>query len=66
VLLLGGAVIYGMSKGGDYSFNYIGLDAPGAWLILLGMGIKVGFPFLCLQQSLPFTPLRVDFRAQSF
>lgn len=55
VLLLGGAVIYGMSKGGDYSFNYIGLDAPGAWLILLGMGIKVGFPFLhnWIQDSYP-------------
>lgn len=46
VLLLGGAVLYGQARGGDYSFNYIGLDAPGAWLILLGMGIKVGFPFL--------------------
>ncbi len=55
VLLLGGAVIYGMSKGGDYSFNYIGLDAPGAWLILIGMGIKVGFPFLhnWIQDSYP-------------
>lgn len=55
VLLLAGAVIYGMSKGGDYSFNYIGLDAPGAWLILLGMGIKVGFPFLhnWIQDSYP-------------
>ncbi|WP_371397539.1 Na(+)/H(+) antiporter subunit D [Fretibacter rubidus] len=46
VLLLAGAVIYGLSKGGDFSFGYIGLDAPGAWLILLAMGIKVGFPFM--------------------
>lgn len=55
VLLLAGAVIYGLSKGGDYSFDYIGLDAPGAWLILLGMGIKVGFPFLhnWIQDSYP-------------
>ena len=55
VLLLAGAVIYGMSKGGDYSFGFIGLDAPGAWLIMLGMGIKVGFPFLhnWIQDSYP-------------
>ena len=46
VLLLAGAVIYGLSKGGDFTFGYIGLDAPGAWLILLAMGIKVGFPFM--------------------
>ena len=46
VLLLAGAVIYGLSKGGDFTFGYIGLDAPGAWLIMLAMGIKVGFPFM--------------------
>lgn len=55
VLLLGGAVIYGMSKGGDYTFGFIGLDAPGSLLILLGMGIKVGFPFFhnWIQDSYP-------------
>ena len=55
VCLLAGAVIYGMSKGGDYTFDFIGLGQPGAWLILLGMGIKVGFPFLhnWIQDSYP-------------
>lgn len=46
VLLLAGAVIYGLSNGGDFTFGYIGMDAPGAWLIMIAMGIKVGFPFL--------------------
>lgn len=46
VLLLAGAVIYAGSKGGDFTFGYIGLDAPGAWLLLIAMGIKAGFPML--------------------
>lgn len=46
VLLLAGAVIYAGSKGGDFTFGYIGIDAPGAWLLLIGMGIKAGFPML--------------------
>lgn len=46
VLLLAGAVIYAGANGGDFMFNYIGLDAPGAWLLLIGMGIKAGFPML--------------------
>lgn len=46
VLLLAGAVIYGRSQGGDFTFGYIGLNAPGAWLIMIAIGIKVGFPFL--------------------
>jgi multicomponent Na+:H+ antiporter subunit D len=46
VLLLAGAVMYANANGGDYTFNYIGLDAPGGWLILLGIGIKCGFPLL--------------------
>ncbi|MGB0907828.1 MAG: Na(+)/H(+) antiporter subunit D [Maricaulaceae bacterium] len=45
VLLLAGAVIYGRAKG-SFDFGYIGLDAPGAWLMLIAMGIKCGFPFL--------------------
>ena len=55
VLLLAGAVIYGNSRGGDFTFDYIGLDAPGGWLIMLAMGIKVGFPFLhnWIQDSYP-------------
>lgn len=46
VLLLAGAVIYAGSKGGDFTFGYIGLDAPGAWLLLIAMGMKAGFPML--------------------
>ena len=46
VLLLAGAVMYGQANGGDYSFNYIGLDNPGGLLLLIAMGIKCGFPLL--------------------
>ena len=46
VLLLAGAVIYGRANGGDYSFNYIGLENPGGLLLLIAMGIKCGFPLL--------------------
>ncbi len=46
VMLLAGAIIYAGANGGDFSFNYIGLDAPGGWLLLLAMGIKCGFPML--------------------
>lgn len=46
VLLLAGAVIYGQSNGGDYTFGNIGIDAPGGVLMLIAMGIKCGFPLL--------------------
>ena len=46
VLLLAGAVLYGRSTGGDYTFGLIGLDSPGGLLMLIGIGIKCGFPFL--------------------
>ena len=46
VLLLAGAVTYAGANGGDFTFGYIGIDAPGAWLLLIGMGIKAGFPML--------------------
>jgi len=46
VLLLTGAVIFARANGGDYSFGFVGLDSPGGWLMLLGIGIKAGFPFL--------------------
>ncbi len=46
VLLLAGAVIYGQSNGGDYTFGNIGIDAPGGKLMLIAMGIKCGFPLL--------------------
>jgi len=54
VLLLAGAIIYGRAVG-DYSFNHIGLDMPGGWLILLAFGIKAGFPLLhnWIQDSYP-------------
>lgn len=46
MILLAGAVIYGQSTGGDYSFNYIGTENPGGILILIAIGIKCGFPLL--------------------
>ena len=46
VLLLAGAVMYAGANGGDFIFGYIGINAPGAWLLLIGMGIKAGFPML--------------------
>jgi multicomponent Na+:H+ antiporter subunit D len=45
VLLLAGALVYG-SATGDLRFDYIGLDAPGGWLIFLAFGIKSAFPLL--------------------
>ena len=45
VLLLAGALIYASATGG-FDFDYIGLDAPGGWLIFLAFGIKSAFPLL--------------------
>jgi len=45
VLLLAGAIIYGRYTG-SYDFNNIGIDVPGGKLMLLGIGIKAGFPLL--------------------
>jgi multicomponent Na+:H+ antiporter subunit D len=45
LLLLAGIVVYYKSIG-NLDFNYIGLDAPGAWLFFLSFGIKSAFPFL--------------------
>ncbi len=45
VLLLAGALVYASATGG-LGFDYIGLDAPGGWLIFLAFGIKSAFPFL--------------------
>ncbi len=45
VLLLAGAIWY--ARAGDgLTFDYIGLDAPGGWLIFLAFGIKAAFPLL--------------------
>ncbi len=46
VMLLAGAVMFAQANGGDFMFNEIGLDSPGGWLMLLAIGIKVGFPGL--------------------
>ncbi len=45
VLLLLGTVIY-YQETQSLAFNHIGLDAPGAWLIMLAFGIKCAFPLL--------------------
>ena len=45
VLLLAGAMLYA-GGGNGLEFGYIGLDAPGAWLIFLAFGIKASFPML--------------------
>ena len=46
VILLAGAILHASANGGDYTFNYIGLETLGGWLILIAIGIKCGFPFL--------------------
>ncbi len=46
VMLLAGAILHAQANGGDFMFNEIGLTSPGGWLMLLAMGIKVGFPGL--------------------
>jgi len=45
VLLLAGAIVYA-SAGNGLTFDHIGLDAPGGWLIFLAFGIKSAFPLL--------------------
>jgi len=46
VMLLAGAILHAQANGGDFMFNEIGLESPGGWLMLIAMGIKVGFPGL--------------------
>jgi multicomponent Na+:H+ antiporter subunit D len=45
VLLLAGTLVYAHAAGG-LTFDYIGLDAPGGWLIFIAFGIKSAFPLL--------------------
>ncbi len=45
VLLLAGALVH-YHYTGSLAFDFIGLDNPGGWLILLAFGIKCAFPFL--------------------
>jgi multicomponent Na+:H+ antiporter subunit D len=54
VLLAAGAVVRA-NETGSITFDNIGLDSPGGFLILLAFGIKAAFPFLhnWLQDSYP-------------
>lgn len=45
VLLMAGAIWYWMENG-SLVFEYIGMEAAGAWFIFFAFGIKCGFPFL--------------------
>ena len=45
VILLSGALIH-YSYTGSLAFDFIGLENPGGWLILIAFGIKCAFPFL--------------------
>ncbi len=54
LLLLAGAAMQ-VRATGSLSFDHIGLDAPGGWLIFLAFGIKCAFPLLhnWLQDAYP-------------
>lgn len=45
VILLAGTIVHYHDTGG-LSFEFIGLDSIGSWLIFFAVGIKCGFPFL--------------------
>jgi multicomponent Na+:H+ antiporter subunit D len=45
VLLLAGTLVFA-SSGAGLTFDHIGLDAPGGWLIFIAFGIKSAFPFM--------------------
>ena len=45
VILLAGALIH-YRYTGSLAFDFIGLENPGGWLILIAFGIKCAFPFL--------------------
>jgi multicomponent Na+:H+ antiporter subunit D len=45
LLLLAGLLVH-LRATGQADFRPIGLDAPGAWLMFVGLGIKCGFPLL--------------------
>lgn len=54
VILLAGVVLQ-VSATHSLSFNHIGLEAPGGWLIFIAFGIKCAFPLLhnWLQDAYP-------------
>ncbi|MDP1735485.1 MAG: Na(+)/H(+) antiporter subunit D [Sulfuritalea sp.] len=54
MLLFFGALVQ-LNATGSISFDHIGLDAPGGWLIFIAFGIKCAFPFLhnWLQDAYP-------------
>jgi multicomponent Na+:H+ antiporter subunit D len=45
VMLLAGALIH-YKYTGSLEFDFIGVENPGGWLILIAFGIKCAFPFL--------------------
>ncbi|MDJ0607800.1 MAG: Na(+)/H(+) antiporter subunit D [Kiloniellales bacterium] len=45
-LFLVAGVLVWASHTGSIAFDYIGLDAPGGWLILIAFGMKSAFPLL--------------------
>jgi multicomponent Na+:H+ antiporter subunit D len=44
LILAAGLMLYAQS--GSLEFGFVGLDGTGSWLLLLGFGIKAGFPLL--------------------
>jgi len=45
LLFFAGALLY-IQETGSIAFDYIGLDGPASWLILIALGIKCGFPLV--------------------
>ena len=45
VMLLAGLLIRANATG-EIGFDFIGLDSPGGWLIMIALGVKCGFPML--------------------
>ena len=45
MFLVAGVLVWA-SHTGSIAFDYIGLDAPGGWLILIAFGMKSAFPLL--------------------
>ncbi|NMQ20733.1 Na(+)/H(+) antiporter subunit D [Candidatus Competibacter phosphatis] len=54
VLLLAGVIVH-LRATGSITFEHLGLDSPGGWLIFIAFGIKAAFPLLhnWLQDAYP-------------